>query len=235
MKPSSDLVEGSRPVGAQLLVHQALCELGVLQPREAVVGALERRAPAGEFPGQPLPTVDADLDVEREPRLDAGVHEAEVRVQEVLVEVQALARDQSEPAGGTVRRLVVLEAHAGLDRLQDADEPVVDGVLLEQEPGELFLVGRAPLQIPDRSVKLLRLGQRCFLDSGTRCLREVSKVDDPHPGIAQEDVHPAVADRPQRAAEDHAVEAGQNGRDERGVAIYKPGHGVLLGLGRLAW
>ena len=62
------------------------------EPREAVISPLVRDVLAVECLGQPLASVEADLDVEGEPGLEPDVHEAEPRVKVVVVEVEALAR-----------------------------------------------------------------------------------------------------------------------------------------------
>src|SRR5215213_11781494 len=89
---AGDAVERSRPVGLELLIHQPLRKLRVAEPGEAVVYALEVVLPsAQQLPRQPLPPIDANLDVEREPRLDASVHEPEEWIKPVVVEMKTLA------------------------------------------------------------------------------------------------------------------------------------------------
>jgi len=61
--------------------------LGVAEPDEAVVEAVEVASTLLlELVGQPLPSVEANLDAEGKPGLDAGVDPAEDRVPVVLVE-----------------------------------------------------------------------------------------------------------------------------------------------------
>src|SRR6476646_1336835 len=96
---SGDGVERSRPVGTALIVHQALREFGVPEPCEAVVCALEVvLALAQQLTSKPLAPVDTDLNVEGEPSLDAGVHEAEAWIEPVVVEMKTLAGMESESA-----------------------------------------------------------------------------------------------------------------------------------------
>ena len=149
---AGDASQRLRPVGLELLVHQPLGEVDVLDPREAIVDALEVAAASGELPGQPLAAVEADLDVEREPGLQPDVHEAEDGVQEVLVEVPALGPAQPEPALVLVLGAVVLEAHAGLDRLERAHQALLVGVLCQQRASEILLACGARRQLAHRSV-----------------------------------------------------------------------------------
>src|SRR5206468_1279139 len=147
-------------------VHPALGEGGVAETGEAVVVAEEVVAALLlELARQPLAPVEADLDVEGEPGLEAGAHEAEDRVSPVLVDVQALARPQAEPPLGAVLGAVVLEAHAGLDDGERADEAPLDRVLLEQAPCEVLLARRGELQVAHGAVELGRLGERRLLDA----------------------------------------------------------------------
>jgi hypothetical protein len=44
------------------------------------------------LPRQPFPSVEADLNGEREPSLDAGIEKAEDRMDLVVIEEQAFAR-----------------------------------------------------------------------------------------------------------------------------------------------
>ncbi|MBF8274790.1 MAG: hypothetical protein HW380_3895 [Magnetococcales bacterium] len=73
------------PGSAQLLVHQALRLHGIGDPWKAVVASLIGQADGVHLPSQPFPTVDANLDVERKPRLDPGIHESENGVELVLI------------------------------------------------------------------------------------------------------------------------------------------------------
>jgi len=95
---AGNVVQHCRPIGRELLEHQALSQCGIAQPGEAVV-SLPHVGPTCilQLTCEPLPTVDADLDAEREPRLDAGIHEPEARVYVVLVQVQALASQAKGP------------------------------------------------------------------------------------------------------------------------------------------
>ena len=231
VEDASDGGEGARPVEGELLVHEALGECDIPQRREAVVVALEvARALAPELLSKPLTTVEADLNVEREPGLQAGAHEAKPRMEEVLVDVEALAGTQPEPALVAVRRHVVLEGDAGLQRGQDADEPFLDGGLGEKTSCEILLADRARCDVADRTVEALRLGQRRGLDALGGVGDVLLEVEQSHTGTFQEVEHPVLApELQQRSAKHKAVEAGQNASDQRAETRYESLHGVLLG------
>src|SRR6266480_688113 len=100
---AGDGVERSRPVGVELIVHQVLRELGVSKPGEAVVRTFEVvLAFAQQLTGKPLASVDTDLNREREPGLDAGVHETELWIKPVVIEMKTLARMEPQSPLGEI-------------------------------------------------------------------------------------------------------------------------------------
>ena len=92
VQAARDAVQQCRPVGAHLAVHHSLGPVRVLQPGEAVVPPLVAQPGGIHAACQPLPAVQADLDAEREPGLDARVHEAEARMDLIVVEIQAASK-----------------------------------------------------------------------------------------------------------------------------------------------
>jgi hypothetical protein len=236
VEPARQGGEGPRPVGGELLGHQALGELRVAEVGEALVVALEVGvAPALQLMGQPLAAVEPDLDVEGEPGLEAGAEEAEDRVPVVFVEVQALPAPPAQAALGGVRGAVVLEAHAGLDALEGTDQAFRERMLGEQAAGELLFVDRTGLEVADGAVVLDRLAEHGHLEAfagGRDILLEVEEAD---VGPLQEAEHAAGHhERQERAAEHEAVEPGQHGGDVGAVAGEESGHGLVLGVERLS-
>src|SRR6185312_7307425 len=201
----------------QLLVGQALCELGVAESGEAVVVAFEVGFALGlELSSQPLATVETDLDVEGKPGLNACVHPTELGMEVVLVEMEALARPQFQPALARVLREVVLKAATGLDDGEHADQSRVDRMLLEELSSERLFIRRARFQMPDRPILLTGLCQRSILEPLAGGPNEVFEAEQLHPGPLEESVHAALADeRDQGAAEHQPVKAGKN-TDDRG-------------------
>jgi hypothetical protein len=189
-----------------------------------------------QLPCQPLATVEAHLHVEGEPRLETGVHEAEPRVNEVLVQVQALPGPEFQPALLDVPRAVVLEAHARFGRLEETDEArLVERVPQEQISGEVLLARLGRLQVFDGPRELLGLGHRDGLHARARLKDVVPKVEKPDPGEREEVDHPPVGHQRQECAPEHQpIESRQRAADSRFVASYEPLHDVLLWGGPLA-
>jgi hypothetical protein len=179
--------------------------------------------------GQPLAAVEPDLDVEREPGLQTGADEAEDRVSAVRVDVQALARPQTETALAGIRGAMVLEAHAGLDGLERADHPGRDGRLGQQAAGELLFVGGAGLEVADGPVVRDGLTEGRRLDAFAGRQDVVLEVEEADVRPLQEAEHAARPhQRQERATEDQTVEPGQHGGDTGTVAGKELGHGVVL-------
>src|SRR5713226_1165725 len=156
-----DGAESTLPRDRELLVHESLSQSGVAERGEAVVVTDEVGAALPfELTGEPLPAVEPDLDVEGKPGLEPGAEEAEDGVKVVLVDVEALARPQTKTSFAWVRRAVVLEAHAGLDGAEGADQASLDRMLLEQSVGQSLFVGSGPLEVAHGPLLLDGLAQR---------------------------------------------------------------------------
>src|SRR3989442_13656673 len=87
-----DAVEQLGPFGLELTIHQALRFGPVGNPGKAVVLLQVIQTGGMHLSRQPFPSVEADLNGEREPSLDAGIEKAEDRMDLVVVEEQAFAR-----------------------------------------------------------------------------------------------------------------------------------------------
>ncbi len=125
------------------MVGQTLGQLRVAEPSEAIVVTLEvGSALSLKLSGQPLAAVQTDLDIEGKPGLDAGVDPPELGMDVVLVEMEALARPQFQPALAAILGEVVLEAAARLHDGEHANQPRVDGMLLKQLLRKSLFVGR---------------------------------------------------------------------------------------------
>src|SRR2546422_744873 len=89
---ASDAVEQLGPFRFELTIHQALSLGPVGNVREAVIMLQVLQAGGLHLSRQPFPSVEADLNGEREPSLNAGIEKAEDRMDLVVVEEQAFAR-----------------------------------------------------------------------------------------------------------------------------------------------
>jgi hypothetical protein len=75
----------------QLLVKQGLGLSNVFQPGEGVFAFAVVQAGLIHLASKPLAAIEADVDAEREPGLDARVHEAEDGMNLVMIKVYTLA------------------------------------------------------------------------------------------------------------------------------------------------
>jgi hypothetical protein len=155
------------------------------------------------------------LDVEGKPRLDAGTTEAEARMHDVLVQMQALARPQPQPALLSLRRAVILERLTRLERGEHADQALLDRLLTKQPSGQRFLVDGRGLKVAHRSAQLVGLGERGLLEPFRRIADELLEVEQTDAGGLEKEEHAALShQRQQMAAERQAIEARQCPRDQ---------------------
>lgn len=114
---------------------------------------------------------------------------------EVVVDVQTLARAELQPPLFRVLRAVVLEAHAGLDGGERTDEPRLrERMLGEQRPREVFLARSRRFEIARRPTQPLRRRERGLLHSLAGLEREVLEIEQPGLRARQEHMHPTVTD-----------------------------------------
>src|SRR6266567_842464 len=77
------------PVSFHLVVEKLLGARIVFNPGEAVILSNVAQAFLVHTPGQPFPAIDVDMNTERKPGLNARVHPAQFRVDQVMVKRQA--------------------------------------------------------------------------------------------------------------------------------------------------
>ena len=149
IKHANEPIEYRRPGRAQLLIHQFLRFWKVLDPGKTVVQAEVFNAGFIHLPRQPFAPVEADLDVEGEPGLNAGVHPAELRIDEIVVKIQAPPRPQFDVQFFRFGVALHLKAHTGLDARKNSDQAAGDTVLGRDLLGSSFLISPAGVQIDD--------------------------------------------------------------------------------------
>ena len=95
-----ELVEQARPVEVDETIRELLGGGGIVNRQEGVVEPAVADPVLIELAREPLVPVDVDLDREGKPGLDTDVEEAEHRIDEVVVEEEALAlgRNDSRPS-----------------------------------------------------------------------------------------------------------------------------------------
>ena len=216
-----------RPVRPQLPVEQPLRLGRVRHGRQAVVPPHVPDAGGVQLPAQPLPAVQAHPQPERQPRLQADVHEPHARVDPVVVVVQAL------PPPGDQLRLPVRPVPvqvvrlARLDRLQQAHRPGRHPVPGRDPPGQVLLRHRRAGQVDHRPARVGHGPLAGRPDVGRQAVRPGPEVLEPHPPRPQAAHEPAdVGQQPVGAPEQHPVEPAQAPGDTAGEPLYKLVHGV---------
>src|SRR5579862_9946159 len=109
-------------------VSQFLRASRIGNPRETVVAFAEPDALTLQTHGQPLASIDADVQVEWKPRLQPRVNQTQPRMLEIMVVVQALARDQMQFQQLAPAIAPNLEAAAHFHCAQDADQPFTNAI-----------------------------------------------------------------------------------------------------------
>ena len=147
-------VEDFRPVELGEAVGDALCLVGVVELSERVVLLHEAQLLLHHLLGQPFVAIDVDLDGERQPGLQADVDQAELGIEEVVIEDPLLpgSADELGPFGARHER----EGGTGFLGAEDADESLGDALVADQVVGPLVLaelagaieVGAAGLPCP---------------------------------------------------------------------------------------
>ncbi len=122
VEPPGNGMQHLWPVRGELLVKKLLSCRYVLNPDKAVVPAFVAESDSIHLPGKPLPSIEADTDGEGIPRLDAAVHEAELLVDPVVVEEEALADARLQGNDLLLGVTMYLIGLAGFYRGQDGDE-----------------------------------------------------------------------------------------------------------------
>ena len=105
--------------------------------------------------GQPFSPVETNLNVERKPRLDAAVHEAEERMDEVVIEVEAFSEAGDKSQLPFVAAARDIERVAGLNTGNHADEAPVHPIFQRRFTGHSFFADSAGLKI-DNLPRVLR-------------------------------------------------------------------------------
>jgi len=224
--------ESGGPVGLQLLIHEPLGLGDIFNPGETVLAPLVAKADPVHLAGQPFPPIQADLEGKGKPTLKATVHEPKPGIHPVMVEKEAFSDPRLK---FQLLLFFIPEDFVALTRLnrgQDTNQSLAQAILLGYLPGHLLL---APLwggQIQDGTMQSLRLGQRGSFQLFAFLFTEAGKIF--HMNSYEPEVvkHPAFdSQSSQSASQDQTVEPTQMADDILFILLYKPIHGVLLGVG----
>ena len=193
-----DLVEPLGPGGSQLAVEEPLGSLDVLDPDETVFLLAVADAGPVKRSRQPLPAIHPDLHGERKPGLDAGMHQTELRVQPVVIMMQALAQTRLQLQVFRLRIAVDLERGARLDTSQHTNQSLGNTVPGRDAPGHTLLGRLGRRQVAYFPARRLRHLARSRLDPLGHRLRMSPERFEQDSRLRQVTPHPFhVADLPQ--------------------------------------
>ena len=223
--PAGQGREDARPVSFDETVGHPLGAGGIVDGDEGVVDLAIADVVPVHLPGQPVVAVEADLDGEREPGGDANVQEAELAIDEVEVQTQALAagRNDARPTLAVGQ----LEALAGLDGRQDAHQTFADGVAPEHGPNAVLLADGA-VQVDVGPSCPLGHVLGVLLDPLGLPADESTEVLEPQALTGNETLHGIRPAQGQVTLEEDAIETGNRTGDPGLMFCGKLIHGVLL-------
>jgi hypothetical protein len=224
-------VEQNRPVGLQLLIHQLLDLIHPFNPRKTVLLPLVVQPLPIHLTAQPLPPVQTNLDGEREPTLNSGIHESKYGIHPVMIEEQTLP----DPRLQLDLLLFPIPNHfvtlTGLHGGQNADQAVCDPILARNVTGDGFFVCLRRGKIDYWTPLPLRLLAGGILQLLTFLLEAFTNVFHSNPGIPEITEHSALDRQGSQSASQHqTVKSTQMTNDIFFILLYKGIHGVLLGV-----
>ena len=164
-------VEFGDPIGLELLVQELLGPCPILDPEKLVLAPLVLQVFPVHLARQPLASVEADLDLEGEPGLQAHVQPAELGVEVVVIQLRALATLAAH-LPETLRVLPPLKGPARLDTLQHAHESFSDVMLRGQVPGDWLFGDLAGIEV----AKALPLARPAHQRGGQQPARDSGRV-----------------------------------------------------------
>lgn len=229
---AGEAVQRPDPSGAQLTIHQFLGFIEPRDPRETVFKTAVLDASPVHLACQPFAAVEADLNVEGEPGLDTGIHEAKLGINKVVINKQASSGAELEiqflgaGVGGD------LVAHARFDAGDYGDQSVGNPVFGGDFLSHSLLVGVRGTQVNDGTF----LSEGCSAGSVSELLGNFldisTEIFEQYLPVPEEALHsPRIDNRAQGATQDQSVEAIKNPDDFVGESLYKTFHGVPLFFG----
>jgi len=172
--------------------------------------------------GQAEPTVEADIDAERIPGLEADVTTAHDGVFVVVIEVKTFALFayglEPSPVSGAANG----HSQARLDRAEHGDEAAFDLVALSNVLNELLLAGLSGTQEMVRPLGGGRDLLRFLEEAVSQRLGVLGKVNQPDFGGTQIRTHPLRGkQRTEAGVEAKAIPATQGALDQRTKLVHK--------------
>jgi len=178
--------------------------------------------------GEPFATIEADLYGEGQPALNAGVHETEQGVNEIMIEGQAFPESGDKLQFFDIAVAMDIKTGARFDTCQDSDEAGGYSIPLSNPTGDGFLIGVTGRQILDRSLQILSRTQRSFLHFCGELLNVGAEIFQENLISSEKSVKSFdVGNRTQGASKNQPVESAQDPSDMFRMICYKMVHGAL--------
>ena len=229
VKAQSELIEKVAPFAAEHFVGHFLYRLWIFDMQETVFTALIADTGFVHCARKPLPAVHTDLDRARKPTLKSNMHESELSVNEVEVEMETFpfSWDELQLLGLPVLADGVREAW--LDTREHADQTGGDAVLCHYLSGNLILGYTWGSNILQGSTVTESILLGVLFDHTRLAVNKLTEVFEQNMIDTEKRFHSLqVADRPERTPKDHPIEPAQNVINRISMAMNELFHGVLL-------
>src|SRR5262245_15884095 len=90
-KPRATRCEQARPIEGTKAIGEFLSPGQIFNPEKRIFSFRVTNSVLLQFPGEPLMSVDVDLDLERKPGLQLDMHQPEIPTDEIEIHERALA------------------------------------------------------------------------------------------------------------------------------------------------
>lgn len=213
------------PVKAGELIGQALSLFRTGDFDKGIIELLEGHISAAHLDGEPVMAVDGNLDDEREPGLDADVDEAEVGMEEVIIEAETFSvrGDDAWAADG----IGDFERGTSFQLGKDADEAAGDVEICGDTPGFVVLAD-VPREVLVRTFVMSCNGLGVQDETIGLSLDELGEVLDFEAASGYKLIQAfGIIDGFEMAFENDAVKAVESAGNLIGNFVGKRFHGVL--------
>jgi len=221
----SQTIQPDMPISGDETIHQFLGSGQIVYVGEAIVAFFVSNARFVQTPGQPFPAVDAHLNGERKPSLQPDMHQTELAIDVVEVDVKAWSIGCSQlellllPVGAN------LESPGGLDTGQNANEAFLNVIPLCNFASDLFLGGMGRRKIFVRSPLCSGIGLGLLFYPVRELFCQRSEVLEQYVPSGEPYFHGSTAaDRAQASFEEDAIETCYNALDSASVPFPKTLH-----------
>ena len=219
-----ELIEHGPPVGGELIVQELI---EVRHAADAVVGTRVIDAGRFERTDEPLAPVETNLNREGKPRLQPDMHQSELAVVEVVIQMQALAPPAFQPNGLRLTIASDPERHAGVDGRENTDASVPNAVRLSNPNRNVLIAEMGVVNVLDFTALPPRGLQRQPDQLTANVFGVFVKVVHGDFDAVKISVEPArTDDTVEDAAKQQSIKPGEDTHDTASEISHKIPHGV---------